>query len=266
MHLLLIGCGKMGGALLRGWIRHASASSIVLIDPNQPNDEDLAQSGVTWHASPTFLPTGYKPSAIIFAVKPPLIERVLPIYSHYRDSVFLSVAAGKKLESLLAYVGNRPHAIVRAMPNLPSSVGEGMSVAVANQHVTETQRKLCDALLSACGQVAWVDDEELMDAVTALSGCGPAYIFALIEAMQEAGESLGLPSKLAEQLARQTVIGAGALLAKNPEQAANLRQSVASPGGSTEAALKHLLSDDGLGALMLRAMQAAAKRSKEQAE
>lgn len=264
MQLLLVGCGKMGGALLRGWMRHASASNICLVDPTQPPDDLLRGAGVVWYEKASALPKGYRPSAIVLAIKPQHMAAVLPDYAAYRSAVFLSIAAGQTLHRLQTLLGGQAMvALVRAMPNLPASIGQGMSVAVANAAVSASQRKLCDALLKACGQVAWVSDEVLLDPVTALSGSGPAYVFALTEAMATAGERIGLAPELALELARQTVIGAGAMLAQTTQTPGMLRKSVTSPGGTTAAAMDHLLAENGLTDLLLRAIRAACARSRE---
>lgn len=257
--LLLVGGGKMGGALLQ---RVASQAISSVVDP-APKPAPLKSLDVPWLASADKLDPHYAPDIIVLAVKPQQMAAVLPSYARFANSVFLSIAAGMTVARLHAILGNTNAAIVRAMPNLPASVGLGVSVAVANRHVKGAQRMLCDKVLSAVGQTAWIDDENLLDAVTALSGSGPAYIFALTEAMTDAGTALGLPCELAAQLARRTIIGSAALLDKSGESAEALRLAVTSPGGTTEAALKHLLAAGGLPDLMKKAMAAAAQRSKE---
>lgn len=258
--LLLIGCGKMGGALLE---RIAANAQTTVIEPAKPAARLASLPDVTWLTSPGQIDAQFTPDIVIIAIKPQHMAEVLPAYGKFRHSVFLSIAAGQTLARLTALLGGDDYSIVRAMPNLPASIGQGIAVMVANKNVTSAQRALCDQGLKAVGAVAWIEDENLLDAVTALSGSGPAYVFALVEAMAQAGEILGLPPALAAQLARQTVIGSGGLLAQSPDSAAELRASVTSPGGTTEAALKNLLAANGLPELMLKAMQAAAKRSKE---
>jgi pyrroline-5-carboxylate reductase len=176
--------------------------------------------------------------------------------------VFLSIAAGKPIAFFESALGAES-AIVRSMPNTPAAVGAGITAACANRHVSAVQRALCQRLLEAVGDVVWVDDEAQMDAVTAVSGSGPAYVFLLIECLTEAGVAEGLPPDVAEKLARTTVIGSGALAKGAPEAATQLRKNVTSPGGTTEAALKVLMSEDGMGKLMRRAIRAATARSKE---
>jgi pyrroline-5-carboxylate reductase len=179
--------------------------------------------------------------------------------------VFLSIAAGITIRRLQELLGSG-QAVIRAMPNLPASIGKGISVAITNKQISAGQRTLADRLLKTIGETAWVEDEKLIDAVTALSGSGPAYVFALCEAMAKAGESLGLPKDLAARLARTTVIGSGTLLEQSSETAEALRRAVTSPGGTTEAALKHLLAAGGLQDLMLKAMTTAAERAKDLAQ
>lgn len=260
-HLLLVGCGKMGGAMLVGWLgRGLPATNLLVVDPEAHPPPGVEV--ITPEAAATRDPA---PDICILAVKPQMIAGVLPLYRPLvrRGTVFLSVAAGTTLAGLSAILG--PEAgIVRAMPNTPSAIGKGMTVLCANDRVPPTARQACESLMSAVGTVARVDDEALMDAVTAVSGSGPAYVFALAETLAEAGVRAGLPADLAAALARQTVIGAGALLEAMPEDPATLRRNVTSPGGTTAAALEHLLDpNQGLTPLMDRAVTAAARRSRE---
>jgi len=259
-NLLLVGCGKMGGALLQGVAAKATAC---VVDPAPPPQHLISLPGMTWISGPEKLDPGFKPDIVILAVKPQLMASVLPAYAKFRDSLFLSIAAGQTIAHLEALLGGANFVIIRAMPNLPASIGAGMTVAVANKNVSAAQRTLADTLLTAVGAVAWVENETWLDAVTALSGSGPAYVFALVEAMAQAGEALGLPKALAMQLARQTAIGSGTLLAQSKESVEALRAAVTSPGGTTEAALKLLLAGDGLQDVMLKAIKAAAQRSEE---
>jgi pyrroline-5-carboxylate reductase len=177
-------------------------------------------------------------------------------------SVVVSIMAGRTL----AFLGRalpREAAIVRAMPNTPAAIGRGITVAVPNAGVTPAQRQLAHSLLAATGAVEWIADEGLMDAVTAVSGSGPAYVFLLAESLARAGEAAGLPADLAARLARATVAGAGELLHRSPLDASRLRQNVTSPGGTTAAALDVLMASDGIDELMERAVAAAARRSRE---
>ena len=261
--VLLVGGGKMGGALLKGWVRQIKAK-VVVVDP-APQPDDLKIAEVTWLDAAEKIDLLFRPDAVVLAVKPQHMASILPAYARFTSSVFLSIAAGQTLGTLEKLLGGTP-AIVRAMPNLPASIGQGISVAVANPQVTDAQRELCGKLLAAGGEVAWITNEAQLDSVTALSGSGPAYVFALVETMAAAGEKLGLPAALALQLARQTVVGSGALLAQSPETPTALRQAVTSPAGTTAAALDHLLAADGLPELMLRTLRAAAERAKELAK
>lgn len=262
-NLLLVGCGKMGGALLA---RAAKTANIEVVDPLPPPAHLKPLENIAFRPAADQIPPAFKPDLIILAVKPQHMAEVLPAYARFKESVFLSIAAGVTIARLAALVGNEEIAIVRSMPNLPASIGQGMTVAVANDCVNAAQRLLCDQFLNAIGKNIWVEDEALLDAVAALSGSGPAYVFLLAEAMAKAGEALGLSSELAQELARHTIAGSGALLAQSKESAETLRRAVTSPGGTTEAALKHLLAADGLPALIMKAMKAAAKRSRELAQ
>jgi pyrroline-5-carboxylate reductase len=265
--LLLVGCGKMGGALLRRALDAALAGvtppAAVVIDPANKPDDLKSFAGIRWLSAPDKIDPAFKPDIVVLAVKPQQIAAVLPAYARFKTSVFLSIAAGVPIAKVAALLNDAARPIVRAMPNLPASIGKGVSVAVTNKSVNPTQRNLCDGLLKALGDVAWVEDESLLDAVTALSGSGPAYVFALCEAMAAAGQSLGLSTELANRLARQTIIGSGALLDDVPDSAEALRKAVTSPGGTTEAALKQLLATGGLRDIVLKAMTAAAARCKE---
>ena len=199
----------------------------------------------------------------MLAVKPQVAPEVMPALAPFvgAATVVVSIMAGRTLRFL---EGALPRAaLVRAMPNTPAAIGRGITVAVANAHVSQQQRALVDALLSAVGAVEWIADEALMDAVTALSGSGPAYVFLLAEAMARAGAAAGLPPALAATLARATVAGSGELLHRSPLDAATLRQNVTSPGGTTAAALEVLMADDGLEPLITSAIAAAAKRSRD---
>ena len=256
----------MGSALLQGWLDQGiSASSITIVEPNQDAARDFTDRlGVNAVANADALASGYAPDVIILAVKPQIMDQVLPSYARLSAGgpVFLSIAAGKTLSDFAAILGDDA-AVVRAMPNTPASVGRGISVGCPNAHVTDSQATTCKELLSAVGEVEWVEDEHLMDAVTALSGSGPAYIFLLAEAMSQAGQQAGLTPDMADRLARATVAGSGELLHRSLAPAATLRENVTSPGGTTAAALAVLMADDGMTALLTRAIAAATRRSKE---
>ena len=261
--LLLVGCGKMGGALLTSWLAEGLApDTITIVEPNAAAMARFAEAGVTHHAHSDGLDPDYRPDLVLLAIKPQMMTDVLPVYRRMAGTVFLSIAAGTTIANLEDHLGAET-AVVRAMPNTPAAVGRGMSVLCANAHAGEHQRILCERLLWAVGQVAWIDDEALMDAVTAVSGSGPAYVFYLVEAMAQAGVAAGLPEEMAMRLARQTVTGAGELLHRAPEAAGQLRRNVTSPGGTTQAALEVLMAEDGLAPLVERAVAAAKKRGGE---
>ncbi len=267
--LLLVGCGKMGGAMLRGWLaRGMVAANIVVVEPTLEALGDLAGRGIVHVTTPDAVPGGFAPDVVVLAVKPQFMDEAIGHYARYArpETLFLSIAAGKTIAYFQRHLGSKtaPKAsIVRAMPNTPAAIGRGISVAVAHFLVTPPQRELAETLLSACGEVAWVEAEGLIDPVTALSGGGPAYVFLLIEAMAEAGRKAGLPADLAMRLARVTVSGAGELAHLSPESAAQLRQNVTSPKGTTLEALKILMAPDGIQPLFDRAIAAATRRSRE---
>ncbi len=253
----------MGAAILE---RIADIFETTVIEPSAMPAAFASQNNIIWHQTNASLDPTFAPDLALLAIKPQYMPEVLPAYAHYKNCVFVSIAAGITLARLINLLGGDRTPVIRIMPNLPASIGAGMSVAIANTAVTDDQRRLCDQILKKIGAAAWLDDESLMDAVTALSGSGPAYVFALCETMTKAGEALGLPRSLAAQLARQTVIGSGELLRHAPDDAATLRAAVTSPKGTTEAALKLLMAPDGLQPLIDRTMAAAASRSKELAQ
>lgn len=259
--LLLVGCGKMGGAMLEGWLASGTADRVVVVEPQ---GSAPAMAGVVRCAGPGQIPPDFRPDVVVFAVKPQVVDGVVPDYRRFvaPGTLFLSVVAGKTAARFEALLGGDA-AFVRAMPNTPAAVGRGITVACANARVGDDQRWLTDLLLGAVGEVAWIEDEAMMDVVTAVSGSGPAYVFLLVEAMAAAGQAAGLPAGLAMRLARVTVAGAGELLHRSPEPAADLRRNVTSPGGTTQAALEVLMAPDGLQPLMDGAVAAGARRSRE---
>jgi pyrroline-5-carboxylate reductase len=262
--MLLLGCGKMGGAMLRGWLaRGVPGNQLYVVDPSPRDLDDVAAAGVTIVTKPADLPTGFQPTIVLLAIKPQFMDEALPNYRRFAkpDTLFLSIAAGKTLSYLRQQIGNAT--IVRAMPNTPAAVGRGVSVIVRQPGVSDAQLDLCAGLLSAVGEIAWVDDEELINAVTAVSGGGPAYVFLLIECLAEAGRQAGLPAEMAMQIARSTVCGSGELAYQSSESAEALRKAVMSPKGTTEQAIAVLMAPDGLQPLMTRAIAAATKRSRE---
>ncbi len=260
--LALVGAGKMGGAMLQGWLGLGLvASNVVALEP-QPSDEltALARQGLVLNPD---LGTAGAFSVVVLAVKPQVAPEILPGLTQLagEGTLVLSIMAGRTLSFLQQHLPGA--AIVRAMPNTPAAIGRGITVAVANPKVTPKQRDVAHKLLAATGSVEWVDDESLMDAVTAVSGSGPAYVFLLTEVLAQAGVAAGLPAALAAKLARETVAGSGELLHRSPLDPAALRKNVTSPGGTTAAALEVLMGRGGLDPLLNQAVLAATKRSRE---
>lgn len=260
--LLLVGAGKMGGAMLDGWIaRGLAPKRIVVIEP-QPGKavKALTRRGIKLNPKGKIAAA----AAIVIAVKPQSAPAALPPLRPYvgQTTLVLSIMAGRTI-GFLEQSLSPGTAIVRAMPNTPAAIGRGISVAVGNAKVSTRQRKLASDLLAAIGKVEWAGDETLMDAVTALSGSGPAYVFLLAEAMTKAGIAAGLPADLASCLARETVAGSGELLHRSALDAATLRQNVTSPGGTTAAALEVLMGPGGFDELLTRAIAAATRRGRE---
>ena len=257
--LVLLGCGKMGSAMLAGWLAQGlSAQSVWVIDPNP--SAWLQGTGV--HLN-TDLPDS--PAVVLVAVKPQMMGDALPTLAALGngETLFVSVAAGTPIAAFEAALGASTP-IIRAMPNTPAAVGRGITAIIGNTRTTAAQLDLAETLLGAVGQVVRLEDEGQMDAVTAVSGSGPAYVFHLIETLAKAGEAEGLAPDLAMTLARATVAGAGALAEAAQESPSQLRVNVTSPGGTTQAALEVLMNDtDGFEALLARAVKAAADRSRE---
>lgn len=259
--VLLVGCGKMGGAMLAGWKAANAATRFVVIDPYA--QADSLPAGVELVATAAEVPADVQADAVVLAVKPQMMDQALPDHArHAGTAVYLSIAAGKPIAYFERHLGQGAP-VVRAMPNTPAAIGRGISVAVPNAAVSPAQRDLCHRLLQAAGEVAWTDDEGQIDAVTALSGSGPAYVFLLTEAMAKAGVAAGLPEDLAMTLARATVAGSGELLHRSHEPADQLRRNVTSPNGTTQAALEVLMAPGGLEDLMVRAVAAGTRRSRE---
>ena len=261
--IMLVGAGKMGSAMLDGWLALGlSPASVVVIEP-QPTPEITAftSRGLKLNVP---LKDVRDTSAIVIAVKPQVAPTVVPTLVPLLapDTVVLSIMAGRTLAFLEGALAPST-ALVRAMPNTPAAIGRGITVAAPNTKVSQRQRALVHTLLAATGLVEWVADEGLMDAVTAVSGSGPAYVFLLVEALTLAGTSAGLPPDLAAKLARATVSGSGELLNRSPLAPTNLRHNVTSPGGTTAAALDVLRAPDGMVQLMSRAVLAATRRSRE---
>jgi pyrroline-5-carboxylate reductase len=259
--IALAGAGKMGGAMLTGWLAGGLDPTRAIVVEPHPSDEikRLAASGVRLNPQATVAET------LVMAVKPQSFREAGPMVKPFvgPSTLVVSIMAGTPIATLEEVCGGM---VVRAMPNTPAAIGRGITVAVPAKGVSAAQRATADALLRATGSVEWVEDEKLMDAVTAVSGSGPAYVFLLAEELARAGVEAGLPAELAAKLARETVAGSGELLHRSDLPAATLRQNVTSPGGTTQAALEVLMAKDGLQPLMIRAIAAAAKRSIELAK
>ncbi len=263
--VVLVGAGKMGGALLEGWLKLGlPAASAVVLDPNLPAEITAALSAQGVKVNPP-LGAVAPPSVLLLAVKPQVAPEVLPQVAGLvgGKTLVVSIMAGRTL-GFMAAAFPEGTAIVRSIPNTPAAIGRGASVAVPNAAVGAVGRALASALLGAVGIVEWVEDEDLMDAATAVSGSGPAYAFLLAEVMAAAGVKAGLPPELSARIARATVAGAGALMDASDLPAATLRQNVTSPGGTTAAALAILMDEArGMGPLMTDAVAAATRRGKE---
>lgn len=262
--LALVGAGKMGGAMLEGWLATGlPGPEITVVDPGVSDAMRALceRSGVMLNPPAAALPA---PDILVLAIKPQALADAAPGLAPLAGpgTLVISVLAGKTVANLRAALPGA-QAVIRAMPNLPASIGRGATGAYASPEVTDLQRAAADGLLSAVGRVEWVDDEGLIDAVTGVSGSGPAYVFHMVECLARAGREAGLPEDLAMRLARQTVAGAGALLAESPLAAEELRRNVTSPGGTTAAALEVLMGEGGLAPLMEKAVAAAARRAGE---
>ena len=262
--IVLCGAGKMGGAMLSGWLAQGlDARSVGVIEPH-PSDEISALVTKGVRLNPTPKQVGAV-ATLVVALKPQMFREAGPTLKQFAGSstLVVSIMAGTTIASIEELCGG---SVVRAMPNTPAAIGRGITVAVTAKNVSAGQRAVADALLRATGSVEWIDDENLMDAVTAVSGSGPAYIFLLAEELARAGVEAGLPPELATKLARETVAGSGELLHRSELPSATLRQNVTSPGGTTAAALEVLMGPDGMQSLLTRAVAAATKRSKELAK
>jgi pyrroline-5-carboxylate reductase len=262
--IVLAGAGKMGGAMLSGWLAQGlDANHVGVIEPH-PSDElrALAAKGIRLNPSPKEIGAA---ATLVVALKPQMFREAGLMLKSFTGpaTLVVSIMAGATIASIEQVCGGM---VVRAMPNTPAAIGRGITVAVAANRVSPAQRAIADALLRATGSVEWIDDEGLMDAVTAVSGSGPAYIFLLAEELARAGVEAGLPPALATRLARETVAGSGELLRRSELASATLRQNVTSPGGTTAAALEVLMGKDGMQSLLTRAVAAATRRSKELAK
>jgi pyrroline-5-carboxylate reductase len=262
--IVLAGAGKMGGAMLSGWLAQGlDANRVAVIEPF-PSDEIKALPAKGVRLNPALSDLG-SVAALVVAVKPQMFREAGPPLRAFAESstLVVSIMAGITIAAITEVCGG---SVVRAMPNTPAAIGRGITVAVAASNVSAAQRAVADALLRAIGAVEWTGDETLMDAVTAVSGSGPAYVFLLAEELARAGVEAGLPPELATKLARETVAGSGELLHRSELDAATLRKNVSSPGGTTAAALEVLMGADGMQSLLTRAVAAATKRSRELAK
>jgi pyrroline-5-carboxylate reductase len=263
--LVLAGAGNMGGAMLAGWLAGGLDPKRIVVQDPSPSPAVaalLAKYGVEAHATYPARPA--PPAVLLMAVKPQVMEEVFPPLARRAgpSTLVLSIAAGKTIASFEKHLAPGI-AVVRSIPNTPAAVGRGITVAAPNAHVTAAQRTLCDALLGAIGEVGWVDDEALIDPVTAVSGSGPAYVFYLTECLAAAGVKAGLAPDLAMRLARATVAGSGELMRQSELGPDQLRKNVTSPNGTTYAALQVLMAGNGLEPLMTEAIAAATRRSRE---
>jgi len=261
---LLAGAGKMGGAMLTSWLARGLAPAQVAVIEPHPSAEILALAAQGIRLNPSAKDIGHA-ATLVVALKPQMFREVGPGLKPFvaSSTLVVSIMAGTTIASIGQVCGG---SVVRAMPNTPAAIGRGITVAVAANNVSAAQRAVADALLRATGSVEWVGDEGLMDAVTAVSGSGPAYIFLLAEELARAGVEAGLPAELATKLARETVAGSGELLFRSELPSATLRQNVTSPGGTTAAALEVLRGEGGLPSLLTRAVAAATRRSRELAK
>jgi len=265
--VLMVGAGQMGGALIQSWLEKQTTkpTDIVLIEPNVARAKYFRDSyNLYTFEAPEAINTGLGQATIVFAIKPQAMDEVVPLYKSIIEpgKLVLSIAAGTPLAYFERHFGPNT-AVVRAMPNTPASIGMGITVLCANSHVTAEQKARCEILIGAVGEVEWIKDESLMDAVTAVSGSGPAYVFLLIESLAQAGINAGLDPELANHLALTTVVGAGALAQTSQDTPGVLRENVTSPGGTTAAALDVLMAKSGLEQLMTKAVAAAKTRGQE---
>ncbi len=264
--VILVGCGNMGHAMLAGWLKtgRMAPADVTVVEPSDALRQRAAELGCEAVAAADDLAPGGDPALVIFAVKPQVIRDVVARYKAFAGggTAFLSVAAGTRIATFEEILG-KGVPVIRCMPNTPASIGKGMMVVVGNGHVDPATMAFVTGLLSASGEVASIDDEGLMDAVTAVSGSGPAYIFHFVECLTAAARAAGLPEDTAALLAMQTVYGAACLAAESREDPAVLRKQVTSPNGTTAAALEVLMGGDRLKSLLTEAVEAARRRSVE---
>jgi len=265
MGLVLVGCGKMGGAMLEGWLDQGVSKDMIRIVERSPEHAQALRDthDIMVVDDINDIEEGFPARVVLLAVKPQGMDAAAEAARRFVDTAtFVSVAAGKTVSYFESYLGSDA-SIIRVMPNTPAAVRRGISVGYANKNVSVEAKAYCAELLEAIGEVAWIEDEALMDPVTTVSGSGPAYVFYMTEALAEAGVKAGLSEELAIQLARATIAGAGELMRQSGIDAGVLRKNVTSPGGTTQAALEVLMAEDGISPVMEKAVAAASKRSKE---
>lgn len=264
--VVLAGCGNMGYAMLRGWLTSGQLepAQTFIVEPNAQLRARAQELGSAVGAAASDIPSGEPPALVVLAVKPQVIREVTAAYASLGNgkTTFVSVAAGTKIATFEEILGDKTP-VIRVMPNLPAAIGKGMMVVCSNGHVATDTSAFVQDLLATSGAVATVDDEGQMDAVTAVSGSGPGYVFHFIECLTSAAEQAGLPKDTAKLLAIQTVLGSASLAAESDEEAGTLRQQVTSPNGTTEAGLAVLMGNDRLKALMNETVNAARLRSIE---
>lgn len=253
--LLLIGAGKMGSALMRSWLTAGMPKKTLTAVDTASSVKDVL------HSLDDVKKT---PDCIVIAVKPQSLNTLLPeVRAKFGDKpLYISIAAGKPVAYFQQHLGNKA-AIVRTMPNTPAIIGKGITALYANKKTSVAQKKVAASLLQAAGKIVWLKKEPLMDAVTAISGSGPAYVFLFLESMIAAAKLQGLPENTARQLVVETLIGSVALAGASKESLSRLRENVTSKGGTTEAALSILMKDDSFQSLLAKAVDAAVKRAKE---
>lgn len=269
IQVVLVGCGNMGYAMLSGWLKsgHMVAGETFVVEPDEDLRERAKGLGSQVYGSEADLPADLAPLLVILAVKPQVIRDVTAGYRRFAsgDTVFLSIAAGTTIATFADILGDNA-AIVRCMPNTPASIGKGMMALYANAHVSQDRLRFVEELLATSGAVVTLDSEDQMDAVTAVSGSGPAYVFHFIECLTAAGEKAGLPAETARLLAMQTVYGAANLAKESPDEPGKLRVQVTSPNGTTAAAMAVFMDGSRMEALVTEAVEAARKRSVELAK
>jgi len=261
--ILVVGLGKMGGTLVNGWLaQDVDSKKIHVVEPNPIQVMGLNCKTLNIYQGPREININFFPDIILFAIKPQIMDMVVPEYERFKEkSTYISIAAGKNIAFFESLLGS-DSSIIRTMPNTPASIGEGITIACGNRNTSQKCKNYFFYLFETLGQTEWINDENLMDAVTAVSGSGPAYVFLLAETLANAGEKAGLDKNMAQKLSIQTIIGSSLMLRSSQENPSVLRNNVTSPGGTTEAALSILMNEKGLNSLICEAVETAIKRSK----